>query len=435
MKATARILYDHYIYYREKNSGNGKRMHGFVKKHVDEDFTSARLLELYQQTNWNSFIKEDLEGHFDLYEKAEQQKILDLWVKAFGPMNGTPSKRETPSEEKPKPKPKPKPSEEAKPQTTTPEPTPAAATPDGVGVAGMMQMSMGQMLQAMALEEMPKVKQAIEGRLEKMIQDEADKRVPTQVLLNEIVKGTVTGKQHKKFEKLLRKLNRHRKAFLAGPTGSGKTYLAEQVSKAMGLPFASLSMSAGMSEGHLTGRTTINGDYISTKFVDFYENGGVFLIDEVDAGDANTLLVLNKALSNAVGGTIGIPYRESNPEAVMHKDFLLVCAGNTWGDGDDGDYTGREILDRAFMNRFSTSKIEVDYDEELEEELMKDCPEVFRRFREIRRNVVKNNINQVVATRTMVDARMDYLDGDDIDTIIEDYMSGWSKEEKAKAIA
>src|SRR5438105_4005451 len=41
---------------------------------------------------------------------------------------------------------------------------------------------------------------------------------------------------------------------MGGPTGCGKSHLAEQIAKALGLRFGSLSCSSGMSEGQITGR-------------------------------------------------------------------------------------------------------------------------------------------------------------------------------------
>jgi hypothetical protein len=87
---------------------------------------------------------------------------------------------------------------------------------------------------------------------------------------------------------------------LVGPAGSGKSHLAKQVAEALELDFAFISCSAGMSEGQLLGRlipTGKNGsfEYVRSEFVRCYEEGGVFLLDEIDAADSNTMLIINAA--------------------------------------------------------------------------------------------------------------------------------------------
>ena len=163
-----------------------------------------------------------------------------------------------------------------------------------------------------------------------------------------------------------------RNLFLTGPSGSGKTTLARQVADSLTLPFASVSCSAGMSEGVLLGRLLPTGEggrfeYAESPFVRMYENGGVFLLDEVDAADANTLLVLNSATAN---GHLDIPNRLHAPVAKRHPDFVLLAAGNTWGTGATREYVGRNQLDAAFLSRFAGATFEMDYDTALEAALV-----------------------------------------------------------------
>lgn len=89
---------------------------------------------------------------------------------------------------------------------------------------------------------------------------------------------------------------------LVGPTGCGKSVLAEQVARALELPFGFVSMSDGVTESRLFGRVTPNLQdgkmhYTRPLFVELFEEGGLFLIDERDAGDPNVLLSINAALS------------------------------------------------------------------------------------------------------------------------------------------
>ena len=139
----------------------------------------------------------------------------------------------------------------------------------------------------------------------------------------------VEGKAHAALPRCIRLAAARRNTLLVGPAGSGKTHLAAQVAEALGLAFAHISCSAGMSEGQLTGRLLPVGEggrfeYVRSEFVRCYEDGGVFLFDEIDAADSNTLLVLNSALAN---GQMALANRPENPVAKKHPDFVCYRRG------------------------------------------------------------------------------------------------------------
>lgn len=108
----------------------------------------------------------------------------------------------------------------------------------------------------------------------------------------------------------------------------------------------------------------IAGHVVRTQFREAYENGGVFLLDEVDASDPDALTASNSALSNGMAAF---------PDALVrkHEDFVAIAAGNTFGSGADRQYVGRNQLDAATLDRFTV--FEVDYDEMLELEISGEC--------------------------------------------------------------
>src|SRR5262249_41806066 len=137
---------------------------------------------------------------------------------------------------------------------------------------------------------------------------------------------------------------------------------------ALELPFYFVSISAGMSEGQLVGRLLPVGkqgkfEYVISKFVSAYENGGVLLLDEAAAGDPNMLLVINAALAN---GEMDVPNRPEKPAAKRHPDFICIAAANTFGTGADRQYVGRNQLDESTLDRFRIGQIDMDYDANLE---------------------------------------------------------------------
>jgi cobaltochelatase CobS len=149
---------------------------------------------------------------------------------------------------------------------------------------------------------------------------------------------------------------------LVGPAGAGKTYLAHQVAKVLGLPYATTSLTAGTTEGELVGRLfpTMQGhEYLPSAFGTMYEQGGTFLADEVDAADSNVLLRLNQATANGA-----LPLADGRLVA-RHPKSIILAAANTWGHGANREYVGRNALDGAFLDRWVA--IPLDYDAAVEE--------------------------------------------------------------------
>lgn len=175
------------------------------------------------------------------------------------------------------------------------------------------------------------------------------------------------------FPRIIALAQARRNILLVGPAGCGKTFIAEKVAEALGLAFSSLSVSIGMSESQLAGWLVPTGEggkfeYRRAPFVQAFEEGGVFLLDEVDAGDSNTMTFINTALANSF---MSIPNRYNNPIARKHPDFVCIAAANTYGTGADRMYVGRNQLDEATLDRFRVGTIEMDYDEQVERAIVR----------------------------------------------------------------
>lgn len=203
--------------------------------------------------------------------------------------------------------------------------------------------------------------------------DERIKSVKPDRFIVEIekVEREIEGRAHRLFEPLLRickARNRNGHApnvLLVGPAGCGKSYAAKQVAKALDVPYGFISLSAGISESHLIGRYIPSGEngkfeYQEAPFVTFYREGGVFCLDELDAADENVLLVVNGALAN---GQMRLP---DGTSVDRHPDFICIGCANTFGNGADRQYVGRNQLDSATLDRFVAARLVFDYDLELE---------------------------------------------------------------------
>lgn len=165
------------------------------------------------------------------------------------------------------------------------------------------------------------------------------------------------GKVHKCFGDLMHIVSCRNHAFLTGGAGSFKTSGAKKVAEVLGLECSAISVSAQTTESKLLGYMDAHGKYVTTEFRKRYENGGVFILDEIDNGNANTLAVLNSALAND-------DCAFADGMVKMHEDFVLIATANTFGSGANAQYVGRNALDKATLDRFD--HVEWDYDNDLE---------------------------------------------------------------------
>lgn len=166
------------------------------------------------------------------------------------------------------------------------------------------------------------------------------------------------GVQHNQFENLLTVVNAGLPALMVGPAGTGKTHGAELIAEALSLKFYSISVGSQTSKSDLQGYLDATHHYVRTQFREAYEHGGIFLLDEADAGNSNVLILLNAALSN---GYMAFP----DGMVKAHEDFRMIATANTYGQGANRQYVGRNQLDAATLDRFVV--INWDIDDRVEE--------------------------------------------------------------------
>lgn len=242
---------------------------------------------------------------------------------------------------------------------------------------------------------------------------------------------------HEKFADILTAAATGMPVLKVGPSGSGKSHIGEQLAKALKRSFGFISCSAGMSEGQLLGRLLPVGkngqfEFVTTEFIRCYEEGGVFMFDEIDAADPNTLVVLHSALSN---GHIALPSRPAKPVAKRHKDFVCIAAANTFGTGANRQYVGRNQLDEATLDRFRIATFVIDYDEALEAKL---CPDDQLRtmLQSARSKMMSLSIRRIISTRFMKDAYvMKKAAGWDDARILSALTAGWTADEISRVFA
>ena len=252
--------------------------------------------------------------------------------------------------------------------------------------------------------------------------------VPTVINTGTIAKPKkqLCHSQFKTITKILQSAKRKEKnIMIVGGAGSGKTHLVSMIAEAMKLKFYPMSVGLQTTKSDLLGFIDAYGNYHTTPIREAFEKGGVLLLDEFDASHAGVATILNSLLANG---------HCSFPDGIItkHKDFICICACNTYGHGGTTDYVGRNRLDGATLDRFIT--VNVDYDKKLEKSLTQN-DEWYNIISKIRTNIEKTGTKLIVSPR----ASMDGADLLDIGFSIKDVLDmvvfkGASKDIKTKLL-
>lgn len=200
------------------------------------------------------------------------------------------------------------------------------------------------------------------------------------------------GVQHEKFDTVLKYVANNEPVMLVGPAGSGKNELCKQVAQALNLDF--YFTNAVTQEYKITGFTDANGRYQETQFYKAFKNGGLFLLDEMDASIPEVLVILNAAISN---GYFDFPAPIGFVEA--HPNFRVIAAGNTFGHGADYEYVGRNQLDGASLDRFGLE--EIGYSKKIEDYCANGDTELADFCRDYRESARKAGLKIIVSYRAI----------------------------------
>lgn len=190
---------------------------------------------------------------------------------------------------------------------------------------------------------------------------------------------------HFKFSEIRTLVSHNIPTLLTGEKGSGKTTLAMNIAKYLDLTFYGMSMTRQTTLSHLMGFINVNGDYVPSQLYKAATEGGMFLIDEIDAADSNVLLVLNTIENGYLSFPVGVHY--------LHENFRLVATSNP--QDQHKDYVGRNKLDAATLDRFDI--VEIPRDPNLE--LLLVDPHTVRVMDTLRQILKNNNSSKVVSMR------------------------------------
>lgn len=240
-----------------------------------------------------------------------------------------------------------------------------------------------------------KIENQIMGSVQQTIQDFIKKEYGTiERHVNVVINGVShpqEGIVHEEFDTVLKFVANNEPVFLTGPAGSGKNVICKQVADALGLDF--YFTNAVTQEYKLTGFTDAIGNYQETQFYKAFTQGGVFMLDEMDASIPEVLVILNAAIANKY---FDFPAPIGYVEA--HPDFRIMAAGNTLGHGADFEYVGRNQLDGASLDRFAI--VEINYSKAIEDSVAGDV-EIADFCREYRKAAQKVGVQVIVSYRAI----------------------------------
>lgn len=202
-------------------------------------------------------------------------------------------------------------------------------------------------------------------------------------------------------------------AYVSGPTGNGKSTMVEQICAKHKRPLIRVNLNMMTDEDQLIGSKTLtngNVEIVEGPVLIAMRQGITLLLDEIDAGSANTLLCLQPILE-------GKPYyfKLKNEMIIPAAGFNVIATANTKGKGsDDGRYIGTNILNEAFLERFAVT-FDQDYPvAKVEIKIVKNLMQSFNCLDEefaetlvkwadaIRRTFADGGVDETITTRRMI---------------------------------
>lgn len=198
--------------------------------------------------------------------------------------------------------------------------------------------------------------------------------------------------RHYLYGEVLQAVNAGIPVSLIGPAGSGKSTMCEQIATALGMKFYLQNSVTG--DHQLTGYMDAYGKYHGTPFRTAFEHGGTILVDEVDTSDPSALKWMNTALANGFA-----MFPDSETPVRRHKDFRIIIAANTFGNGADRIYVGANQLDASTLDRFVF--FDFRYDEKLETLLAGNVKWV-QRVQKLRKAAMAEKARIVISPRASI---------------------------------
>ena len=139
--------------------------------------------------------------------------------------------------------------------------------------------------------------------------------------------------------------------YITGLSGNGKTMMIEQICAQEGRELVRANITKETDEDDLIGGfRLVDGKTVwqNGPVIVAMERGAILLLDEVDLGDAK-LMCLQPILEGKP-----VYLKKINRVITPAKGFNILATANTKGKGsDDGRFIGTNVMNEAFLERFS----------------------------------------------------------------------------------
>ena len=213
---------------------------------------------------------------------------------------------------------------------------------------------------------------------------------------------------HPEFEWVMFLLANRRHVYLHGPAGSGKTEMAIECAKSLGLDFE--YQNQVILRPDVQGFVDANGTYHDTPITRAASKGKLLICDEIDGWSPNALLCLNGLLSQ---GFIDIPnYGRIN----AHPDFYVVACGNTNGLGATALFNSRNKLCESDRDRFKF--VEINYDPAVEKSIVSEHTDILDFIYDLRSICKDTKITLTLGYRCIKDLA-DFYDYPHTEKVVE----------------
>jgi hypothetical protein len=237
-------------------------------------------------------------------------------------------------------------------------------------------------VEAIVNEELKDAKFGAEN-LKKSVLDLISKTQTVQIVnWQNVTVKTSDGKKRKIFEIILSDFEAGNNVYLYGGAGTGKTYIAGQIAKALNYKLITLNCNQFTSPLDVIGGQTIEGyqeGRLTTAFGNLWDkdeinpktgkkwSGALLLLDELPKLDPNTAGVLNDGLSkikdpvelSESGVVIPPTIQNGRGDIIDKKNIFVIATGNSLLNEADADYEANFKQDLSLQDRFVGSAYEL----------------------------------------------------------------------------
>lgn len=255
---------------------------------------------------------------------------------------------------------------------------------------------------------------------------------------------TSDGKKRKIFDIILSDFEAGNNVYLYGGAGTGKTFIAGQISKALNYKLVTLNCNQFTSPLDIVGGQTIEGyqeGRLTFAFGNLWDgnevnpntgkpfSGALLLLDELPKLDPNTAGVLNDGLSkikdpierSESGREIMPTITNGRGQVISKKNIFVIATGNSLLNEADVNYEANFKQDLSLQDRFAGSTYELIIDPQYElDNIMSNIKVgddiisftfIFNFLFKLRNSIESNNFTSraFVSQRLMVSMRDTYI--------------------------